>query len=150
MHFLVGSLFSHCPNPQHGPKSMFWFWQSLILEYKKLEPLQMRWGHLIMPHGGKKFGYLRVWPSEYPGGWQNAKVRYWKIRFMLLCHWGWCKLPAWQRRWYVVWTSRKRKSATQIKNYPVSHPKNDSDISLVRQEENDFLKVRIGLYSRIV
>lgn len=47
------------------------------------------WGedHLVTPDGGRKFGYLRGWPSEYSGGWLNAKVRYWKIRFMLLCHW---------------------------------------------------------------
>lgn len=101
-----------------------WLWQSLILDSTNLEPRHMRGGHFIVPDGGKKFRYFeRLTQCHSPGGWQDVKVRYWKIRFMLLCQWGECKLPVWQRRWCVVWTSRKRKSATQIKNYPVGHPK---------------------------
>lgn len=100
----------------------FDFWRSLILSSKNVSHL--RWGEVSSYARRRE----KVWIFEgltqwILWGWQDAKVRYWKIRFMLLCQWGWCKLTAWQRRWCVVWTSRKRKSATQIKNYPVGHPK---------------------------
>lgn len=114
---------SHPPLPCNGDQVSILILAATNFRLQKLELPQMRWGHLIMPDGGKKFGYLRGWPSESHGGWQDVKVRYWKIRFMLPCQGDQGRLPAWLRRQCVVWTSRKRKSATQSKNYPVGHPK---------------------------